>query len=147
MLDYKEFKEIIIDEVKAIIGEETKVEFKTVHKINQVSYEGMISVDNKGCTWFSELVKHEWFRNEVLARMNELDDDFENTLTQVKAKADELEESADKNAHFWKMYGKRYHSYVSNDASANLQNYDEHIAFLIDWADKRWDIIKEFLKG
>ena len=42
MLDYKEFKEIIINEVKAIIGEETKVEFKTVHKINQVSYEGMM---------------------------------------------------------------------------------------------------------
>ena len=58
----------------------------------------MVSIGDEGCTWFARLIEHEWFRKAVLDRMNELDDDFLQTLNDVEAKAAELRTSADKNA-------------------------------------------------
>lgn len=110
-----------------------------------VSYEEMVSVGEEGCTWFAALVEHEWFRKAVLDRMNELDGDFKATLDAVKAKADELESSADKNAIFWDMYGNNYHRYVSSSVSSDLKTYDEHIDYLINWSEARWKVMKDFL--
>lgn len=109
-----------------------------------VSYDGMISIGEKGCTWYAALVEEEWFRKEVLNRMTELDDDFKDTLAAVRNKANELESSADKNAVFWNMYGNKFHGYVSSSVSLELYSYDEHINFLINWASIRWDIMKTF---
>lgn len=110
-----------------------------------VDVEEMVSIGESGCTWYSALLEHEWFRKEVLNRMSELDDDFAATLKEVKNKANHLESSADKNAFFWNMYGNRFHGYVSNDASYNLQNYDEHIDFIVNWSTSRWNYMKDFL--
>ncbi len=109
-----------------------------------VTYDGMISIGQKGCTWYAALIEEEWFRKEVLDRMTELDDEFKDTLSAVRNKADELESSADQNAIFWNMYGNRFHGYVSSSVSFDLNSYDEHIDFLINWASARWDIMKNF---
>ncbi len=111
-----------------------------------VSYDEMVSYKDSGCTWYSALVEHEWFREEVLKRMNELEDEFKDTLKAVKDKADELETSADKNANFWKMYGSKYHPYVSSNVSSQLNSYDEHIDYIVNWTECRWDVMIEFLK-
>ncbi|MBE6543513.1 MAG: hypothetical protein E7675_03865, partial [Ruminococcaceae bacterium] len=112
-----------------------------------VNYEDMVSIGEEGCTWYAELVEEEWFRKAVLARMKELDTDFKATLDAVKSKGDELESSADKNAIFWNMYGHRYHSYVSSNVSSDLYTYDQHIDYLINWAELRWSVMVEFLNS
>ena len=111
-----------------------------------VSYEEMVSIGDEGCTWFARLIEHEWFRKAVLDRMSELDDDFLQTLNDVEAKAAELRTSADKNAEFWNMYGNKYHAYVSSGVSYSLNNYKEHIDFIVDWSKNRWDYMKTFLR-
>ena len=83
---------------------------------------------------------------KFLEQMNELDDDFLQTLNDVEAKAAELRTSADKNAEFWNMYGNKYHAYVSSGVSYSLNNYKEHIDFIVDWSKNRWDYMKTFLR-
>ncbi len=111
-----------------------------------VSNEGLISYDKKGCTWYAVLVEQEWFRKAVLDRMAELEGAFRETMNEVAKTAEELRKSTDKNCNFWNIYGNRYHSYISREASLHLQNYDDHINYLIDWTNARWEILKELLK-
>lgn len=110
-----------------------------------VSAEGMISVNKSGCTWFGALLKQQWFRDMVLARMAELDDDFEATIGALRAQAEVLRPYADENAAFWNMYGTRYHDYVDKQVSSRLYSYDEHIDFLVNWTTARWQIMKDFI--
>ena len=112
-----------------------------------VKYENMISVKGGGCTWFSELLEEEWFRNAVLARMAELESDFDATLKAVDGKAEEIRAGADENALFWNMYGTRYHGYVDRQVSSELKSYEEHISFIKDWSTNRWSYMKSFIEG
>ena len=98
------------------------------------------------CPWYSHLVRQEWFRNEVVARMNELQTAFEETIEAVRQKADELEGAIDMNAYFWNLYGQKYHPYVNSQVSRSLHSFDEHIDFLISWAETRWDTLRSILE-
>ena len=42
MLNYKEFKEKLSEEIRMLLGENTIIEFEIVNKINGISYEGML---------------------------------------------------------------------------------------------------------
>ncbi len=106
---------------------------------------GMISVGKVGCTWFAELLDEQWFRDAVLARMAELDDDFTATMTTLGTTAEMLKADADKNALFWKMYGTKYHPYLENQVSKDLNSYEEHIDFLKTWSTERWQIMKDYI--
>ncbi|MBP3320945.1 MAG: CotH kinase family protein [Clostridia bacterium] len=110
-----------------------------------VKYENMISIRGSGCTWFSALLEQEWFRKEVIDRMNELEGSFEETIAALESKATELKPAADENALFWEMYGKRYHPYVDKQVSSELNSYEEHIDFLKTWTINRWQYMKEFI--
>ena len=110
-----------------------------------VKNTGMISVEHGGCSWFAALLKQQWFKDMVLARMAELDDDFEATIKAVYAQAEILKPYADENANFWHMYGSRYHGYVDKQVSSYLYSYEEHINFLANWSTERWQIMKDFI--
>lgn len=79
-----------------------------------------------------------WFREAVTARIKELSPAFKATLEAVRAKAAELKVDADINAGFWDLYGTSFHQYVSSQVSANLNSYEEHIDYLVDWSETRW---------
>ena len=103
---------------------------------------GLVSTGSEGCPWYGELLLHEWFVEEVLARMKELDDVLTETLQAVRDKAKEIEGAADANAYFWNMYGRSFHAYVSSQVSRYLDSYEEHIDFLVDWTVERWENMK-----
>ncbi|MBO5745414.1 MAG: CotH kinase family protein, partial [Clostridia bacterium] len=110
-----------------------------------VSYTGFYSESGSSCEWFKALMKHNWFRQEVLARMVELDDDFTQVIADVKAKGADLYIAGDRNATFWNMYGNHFHGYVSGSVSSDLRSYQEHIDFLTAWMEVRWDWMKNNL--
>lgn len=90
------------------------------------------------CEWYASLVEQTWFREAVTARIKELSPAFKATLEAVRAKAAELKVDADINAGFWDLYGTSFHQYVSSQVSANLNSYEEHIDYLVDWSETRW---------
>jgi hypothetical protein len=90
-------------------------------------------------------MKQNWFRQEVLARMVELDDDFTQVIADVKAKGADLYIAGDRNATFWNMYGNHFHAYVSGSVSSDLRSYQQHIDFLTAWMEVRWDWMKNNL--
>jgi hypothetical protein len=103
-----------------------------------VSYKGFYSEADSRCTWFKSLITKSWFREEVEARLKELTPAFKETCNEVRAKAQEIYISADRSCTFWNMYGNHFHSYVSGNVSSNLYSYDEHIDYLIEWTENRW---------
>ena len=107
----------------------------------------LLSSGRRGCTWFSALIEHEWFTTMVYKRMVELDPAFKQTMQAVRDQAAILEDAADQNAEFWDMYGNKYHNYVSSQVSSYLYSYDEHIDFLVDWSETRWETMKELLQS
>ncbi len=109
------------------------------------SIGGFHSEGSSRCEWFKALMKHDWFRKEVLARMNDLDDDFAKVIKDVKAKGEELYIAGDRNATFWNIYGNHYHAYVSGSVSSDLYSYQEHIDYLVIWMQARWDWMKDNL--
>ena len=110
-----------------------------------VNVSGFYSESGSSCEWFKALIKQPWFRKEVLARMQDLDDDFAKVIDDVKAKGAELYIAGDRNATFWNMYGNHFHSYVSGNVSSDLYSYQEHIDYLVIWMTARWDWMKENL--
>lgn len=110
-----------------------------------VSTNDMVSRNDKGCTWYAKLIEQEWFRTEVFNRMNGLDNDLKDTIDAVKEKGAELKASIDENAKFRNMYGNKFHGYVSSGVSSELNSYDEHIDFLVDWTEERWQVMKKII--
>ena len=107
---------------------------------------GFVSDGEKVSPWYGSLIYQEWFREAVVARMKELQTALNETLEEVQNKANELSAAADLNAYFWDMYGRNFHQYVSSQVSGNLYSYQEHIDFLKDWTETRWDIMIEMLE-
>ncbi len=103
-----------------------------------VSYKGFYSEADSRCTWFKALIGQTWFRFEVEARLKQLTPMFEETCTEIRNKAEEIYIAADRNCTLWNLYGNHFHSYVSSNVSSNLYSYDEHIDYLIDWMESRW---------
>ena len=85
-------------------------------------------------------------REEVIARMEELESALEKTLEDVRTKADELEYAADANAYFWDLYGENFPPYVSGQVSGYLSSYEEHIDFLVNWTIDRWGTLMDQLR-
>lgn len=100
---------------------------------------GLVSETNDACVWYGALIQQQWFRAEVLNRMNELSKDFTQTLEDVRNKSAELEGAADANAFLWDLYGTYFHPYVSGQVSGHLYSYKEHIDFLVNWSKERWE--------
>ncbi|MBP3321631.1 MAG: CotH kinase family protein [Clostridia bacterium] len=103
-----------------------------------VSTYGLVSEYDDGSPWFAALVEQEWFRKEVVARMEEIQPAFEATMEAIKAYGESLEGAADMNAMHWDMYGNNFHQYVSSQVSSRLYSYPEHIEFLVEWSTERW---------
>lgn len=103
-----------------------------------VSYKGFFSESSSRCTWFKALITESWFRSEVEARMKELTPMVEETYTEIRSKAQEIYIAADRNCTFWNLYGNHFHQYISSSVSSDLYSYDEHIDFLIEWMENRW---------
>ena len=107
---------------------------------------GLVSEGSRGvCPWYNKLVSQQWFRQEVIARMNELKKALDETISEVYAKADEIEFAADSNAFFWDLYGKNFHAYVSSQVSGSLLSFEEHVNFLVYWTIDRWDAMISLL--
>lgn len=115
------------------------------------TYGDAVDVNNLICSrdngngnyWFRCLLKTDWFRTEVINRMNSLvsDGTFRTVISNVQKMGSFLTSAADKNNQQWNVYGNHYHSYVSWQVSANLRSYAEHINYLVNFASQRWDII------
>ncbi len=114
----------------------------------QATYtSGLVSSTESCCIWFGMLIEHSWFRNMLLERMEELDTAFKDTLQAVRTKGAELKLDADKSNLFWETYGTNYHQYVSSQVSSKLYSYEEHIDFLVNWAEERWSNLYEIIKN
>ena len=110
------------------------------------NYWGLASDGDEICPWYGYLVRQKWFRDEVVARMEELTPALNETLEEIDRKAAELKNAADANAYFWNMYGRSFHQYVSGQVSRSLTSYEEHIEFLKDWTLNRWECLLDALR-
>ena len=104
---------------------------------------GLVSQGTDCCTWHAELVKHEWFRQLVLDRMEELTPAVNALMGELLVQGAMLTAAADKNDELWNVYGNNYHQYVSSQASRDCENYSDHITFLQEWALDRWQSLQE----
>lgn len=100
--------------------------------------EGLVSQGSDCCTWFAALLHKSWFRNAVRTRMEQLSGALEDTLSAVTSQAQILRADADRNAAFWNLYGRHFHAYVSSSVSTDLDTYDEHVSFIVNWTRNRW---------
>lgn len=106
---------------------------------------GLVSHGTDCCTWHTELVKHKWFRELVLDRMEELTPAVNALMGELLVQGALLTAAADKNDELWHVYGNNYHQYVSSQASRDCESYADHIAFLQDWSKDRWQALQDEL--
>lgn len=106
---------------------------------------GLVSHGDDCCTWHTALVKHEWFRQLVLDRMEELTPAVNALMGELLVQGAMLTAAADKNDELWNVYGRNYHGYVSSQCSRDCESYGDHIAFLQDWATDRWQALQDEL--
>ena len=111
---------------------------------SSISLSGIISHGTSGNEWFEELHDVSWFIEMVRARMNDLEDDFNDCLTMVRKYAMALKPYADKNNDLWKTFGTDYHEYVCSQVGRLLSTYDEHVGFAHDWALYRWEEMRKY---
>ncbi len=97
--------------------------------------------------WFEFLTTQPWFMSLVLERMKEIEPLVRETLKEVKRMQSVLEAAADQNDELWNVYGEKFSIYPSNQVSVKLKSYEEHVDFLINWADTRWDKLEKEVKN
>ena len=93
--------------------------------------------------WMERLLKTDWFRELLLARMDELKNSgvLENTLGKVLVQGSLLTPAADMNDQRWHVYGNGYHEYVSWDVSGALHSNEEQVNYLVAWIRNRWEVL------
>ena len=96
--------------------------------------------------WFEFLTTQPWFMDMVLKRMKEIEPLVEETLREIKRMQAVLEEDADKNDELWNVYGEKYSIYPSDQVSVKLKSYEEHVDFLIEWTEERWEKLQKEVK-
>ncbi|MBQ9151883.1 MAG: CotH kinase family protein [Clostridia bacterium] len=97
--------------------------------------------------WFEFLTTQPWFMSMVLERMEEIEPLVQETIEEVKRMQAVLEEAADQNDERWNVYGEKFHVYPSDQVSVKLKSYEEHVDFLINWTEERWEkLLKEVEK-
>jgi len=95
--------------------------------------------------WFKALIAQPWFMEELSARLRQIYPMIENAKNDIVLTGELLEPAADRNDARWDIYGEYYHSYVSSQVSGRLYSYDEHIDFLCNWIDDRFEWMLEEL--
>ena len=96
--------------------------------------------------WFSSLMGQEWFVEEVLSRMQEIQPLMEQTLTATESVAAVLTPASDRNHDRWGIYGVKYSKYVNDQVSVKLRSYEEHVAFLTRWTRLRFARMEQALR-
>ncbi len=93
--------------------------------------------------WFEFLTTQPWFMKLVLARMEQIAPLVEETLQDVKGMQAVLQASADQNDELWNVYGEKFSVYPSDQVSVKLKSYEEHVDFLINWTEERWEKLQK----
>ena len=110
------------------------------------STDGFRSSGTEGCAWYRALIKQEWFREEVLSRMKELDREvMPEFYEKIYEQAEILEAAGDRNARFWNMYGNHFHGYVASHGSTDVYSYMGYVNFMTDWMKTRWAWMEEHM--
>ena len=93
--------------------------------------------------WFEFLTTQPWFMKLVLARMEQISPVVEKTLQKVQGMQSVLETAADQNDRLWNVYGEKFSIYPSDQVSVKLKSYEEHVNFLVNWAETRWEKLEK----
>lgn len=105
--------------------------------------EGFVCEDtvsgNKPHLWLAALIEQDWFRIELYARMYEVSDMIETAAKSSRMIAEILSEAMDHTNARWDIFGKKYHWFPYDAVSVKLRSYEEHVNFLLDWIDTRWN--------
>lgn len=104
------------------------------------SHQGLIAdgKDADSHPWFEFLVTQPWFLSLVQARMAQVKPMLDGVLQELALLYPLLEKAADQNDRRWGIYGKKFSTYIADQASVELESYEEHVEFLISWTKKRW---------
>ena len=94
--------------------------------------------DAESHPWFEFLVTQPWFLSLVQARMAQVKPMLDGVLQELALLCPRLEKAADQNDRRWGIYGKKFSTYIADQASVALESYTEHVEFLISWTQKRW---------
>lgn len=89
--------------------------------------------------WFEFLTTQPWFMSLVLARMKQIAPCVDKTLEEIRSMMPVLREAADANDERWNVYGEKFSIYPADQVSVKLKSYEEHVEFLVNWVDTRWD--------
>ena len=86
-----------------------------------INYTGFVSSGTSGCPWYTALRGQTWFREEVKARMLQLDSTVMPQLyNEITAKAEEIYGAGTQNGEYWNLFSNHYHGYVSGQVSTDL---------------------------
>lgn len=93
--------------------------------------------------FFVELIKYDWFKKEVRARLNELKPVFTQLQEETHFMAEFLREANGRNDKKWDRFGHRIFwepSHLAND----LKSYDDHLNHLYNWMSDRISYIYDY---
>lgn len=97
---------------------------------------------NKPNLWLQSLLKQEWFLKRLHVRMQEADEMIQLAKRAIRMQAEILTPAADRNDRKWDIYGRHFQVYLHVQVTKELNSYQEHVDFLCDWIDKRWQWMK-----
>ena len=101
-----------------------------------------LNTGNKPNLWLQSLAKQEWFLKRLYARMAEVDEMVSFALRAVQMQGEVLTPAADRNDARWHIYGRKFQYYLHRQVSKDLNSYQDHIDFLCNWIEIRWNWMK-----
>lgn len=97
--------------------------------------------------WFLQLMEHEWFKERVSARLEELADAgiFEEMLGEIDRVWNNCASSFIRNFEKWPIFGKRI--FYETDYIMSLDTAEKHVEYLKEWLSDRVNWLTEYFSG
>lgn len=103
--------------------------------------------NNRPNLWLQSLLKQQWFLRRLYDRMLECDEMVTFALKAVRMQGKVLTPAADRNDRRWQIYARHYQYHLHRQVSKDLDNYQEHVDFLCNWIEIRWQWMMTEIEG
>ncbi len=105
----------------------------------------VLNVNANSNPWFCQALSSKWFRELVIERWNELQDEFNDIPNTVINEAESNYQSYCRNFEKWDILGKQTN--ISPEEIVALPTYKDHYTYLSNWLSKRVNWLTENING
>ena len=98
----------------------------------------------RGNHWFESLYKQVWFRRLVKKRMAEIEPMILTVEGEVRMMGQALEGAAQRNYQRFPVLGSPV--FLEPAETAAFTSYEQHVSYLCDWMQKRWQFLKKTIR-